>query len=277
VTSGGGHALDGSNTVRARGAMTIDGTRYWITTNGELIDSSRIYQISPSTFKGTTIADGAPMPAWTRKKHGVIAARTPVTIVEASADGRSVRIDDNVWMPSSNVRIAAITEPPAGTRADEKWFDVDLDTQTLVAYEGTRPVYATLVSTGKYGHFTPTLIARLASKHEATPMTSDKGDVYSVADVPWTMFYDGNYALHTSYWHDGFGGPRSHGCINLAPRDARLLFAWSSPDVPAGWSSVYGSEEQPGSLVRVRSAKLPAPKLRGYAKVMNETNVVANR
>ncbi len=292
IASGTGHPLDGSNTVRARGSTTIDGTRYWITTNGELIDAKRIYQITPSSFKGTAITNSAQMPAWIRgkrdpykpvttfaapggKKSGTIAARTQVTVVEAS--GNFVRVDETTWVASTDVRTAAIVEPPTGTRGDEKWFDIDLDAQILVAYEGTRPVYATLVSTGKYGHFTPTLISRLASKHEATPMTSNKEDVYSVADVPWTMFYDGNYALHTSYWHDGFGGPRSHGCINLAPRDARLLFAWSSPDVPPGWSSVYGSEEQPGSLVRVRSAKLPAPKLRGYAKAMQESRVVAER
>lgn len=294
IESGAGRVLEGSNTVRARGSTTVAGTRYWITTSGDLIDASRVYAITPSTFKGTVIADGAAMPGWIRGKRepskpvttyaaprgtklGTIAARTLVTIRETSPDGRFVRVADETWVAATDVRSAELAAPPPGTRADEKWFDVDLDRQILVAYEGARPVYATLVSTGKYGHFTPTLVARLASKHEATPMTSDKVDVYSVADVPWTMFYDGNYALHTSYWHDGFGGPRSHGCINLAPRDARLLYAWSSPDVPPGWSSVYGSPEQPGSLVRVRSARLPAPKLRGYAKALADTGMVAER
>ena len=290
VASGGGRALEGSNTVRARGSTTIDGTRYWITTSGDLIDATRVYSVRPSQFKGAAITDDT-MPAWIRgrrdpykpvatyaqpggRKTGEIAARAQVTVRETA--GRFVRIGDALWVASSDVRIAEIAEPPPGTRSDEKWLDIDLDRQILVAYEGARPVYATLVSTGKFGHVTPTLISRLASKHEATPMTSTKEDVYSVADVPWTMFYDGNYALHTSYWHDGFGAPRSHGCINLAPRDARLLFAWSSPDVPAGWSSVYGSDVQPGSLVRVRSARLPAPKLRGYAKAMHQAEVVAD-
>ncbi len=278
VVTGTGRVLAGSNTVRARGSTTIDGTRYWITTGGDLIDAKRVYSVRPSTFKGVAIVDGE-MPAWTRKKEGAIEARTLVVIRETSADGRRVRVEthgETTWIARANVRVATIVEPPAGTSADERWFDVDLDQQILVAYHGARPVYATLVSTGKYGHLTPTLVARVASKHEATPMTSNKDEVYSVADVPWTMFYDGNYALHTSYWHDGFGGTRSHGCINLAPRDARLLYAWSSPDVPPGWSTVYGSEEQPGSLVRVRSAKAPAPKLRGYAKELHQ-QLVASR
>lgn len=283
VSDGEGRILDGSNTVRAAGATMIDGKRFWVTTKGQLIDASRIAQISPSTFKGVPIPDGAGMPAWTRSRRdpakpvatstepggparGHLAPRTVVTVREESADRRFVRIDETRWIARGDVRAAAITAPPEGTGADEKWFDVDLDAQILVAYEGTRPVYATLVSTGRYGHWTPTMIARIASKHESTPMTSDKQDVYSVADVPWTMFYDGDYALHTSYWHDGFGAPRSHGCINLAPRDARLLYQWSSPDVPAGWTSVYGTEQHPGSLVRVHSAQLPEPTFRGYAR-----------
>lgn len=293
VATGNGRLLEGSNTVRARGSTTIAGTRYWITTAGDLVDAKRVYSVSPSTFKGVALAEGDPMPAWVRGRRdprrpvatyarpggrsaGEIAPRAQVTVLEASDDNRFARIGDGVWIASKDLRIAAIVEPPAGTAAGEKWFDIDLDQQILVAYEGERPVYATLVSTGKYKHHTPSVIARVISKHEATPMTSNKDDVYSVADVPWTLFYDGNYALHTSYWHDGFGGPRSHGCINLAPRDARLLYAWSSPDIPTGWSTVYGSEEQPGSLVRVRSTKQPAPKLRGYAKAMQRSIVVAD-
>jgi lipoprotein-anchoring transpeptidase ErfK/SrfK len=154
---------------------------------------------------------------------------------------------------------------------------VDLDQQTLVAYEGERPVYATLVSTGKYKHVTPTSVARIASKHEAAAMTSDtEGSVYSVADVPWTMYYDRDFALHTSYWHDGFGGARSHGCVNLAPRDARRLFHWSSPDVPPGWSTVYGDADNPGTLVRVRSRQVAEPAFRGYARALRDRTVVAS-
>jgi hypothetical protein len=99
-------------------------------------------------------------------------------------------------------------------------------------------------------------------------MSSDKGERYSVADVPWTMFYDHDFALHTSYWHDGFGGVRSHGCVNLAPRDARALYQWSSPDVPPGWIAVYGDAETPGSLVRTHSHAVPEPAFRGYAKAL---------
>jgi L,D-transpeptidase catalytic domain len=84
------------------------------------------------------------------------------------------------------------------------------------------------------------------------------------------MYYDHNFALHTAHWHDGFGDPRSHGCVNLAPRDARLLYRWSSPDVPPGWIAVYGDADTPGSLVRVRSSEAREPAFRGYARTLPE-------
>lgn len=296
VLAGNGRALAGSNTVRAAGAVTIDGQRYWRTSRGELISASSIAQISPSKFQGIALADGAPLPAWIRSHEssrkpvstratpsrrgtitGELAPRTVVTIEEESADGRFVRVADNAWIERADIRRATLAAPPPGTAANEKWFDVDLDQQTLVAYEGERPVYATLVSTGKYKHVTPTSVARIASKHESAAMTSDtEGSVYSVADVPWTMYYDRDFALHTSYWHDGFGGPRSHGCVNLAPRDARRLFQWSSPDVPPGWSTVYGDADNPGTLVRVRSRQVAEPPFRGYARALRDRAVVAS-
>lgn len=291
-----GRVLVGSNTVRAAGSVTIDGRTFWRTSRGELIEASSIRRMSASAFRGVALTTPE-LPAWVRT-HGKprdpaitrsrpsprarsvrkLEARTIVTILEASADAAFVRIGDDEWIARRDLRIASIAPPPPGTGADEKWFDIDLDEQVLVAYEGERPVYATLVSTGKYRHTTPTAITRIASMLQRATMTSNDGDVYSVADVPWTMYYDGNYALHTSYWHDGFGGPRSHGCVNLAPADAHVLYRWSSPDAPAGWTAVYGDADNPGSLVRVRSSTDREPCFRGYARTLRDraTKVASN-
>ncbi|MBL9015372.1 MAG: L,D-transpeptidase [Myxococcales bacterium] len=297
VRAGAGRVLEGSNTVRAAGSAVVDGERYWRTSRGELIRAASIVQMSPSRFEGVSLPSGAGLPAWIRGHAGArkpvttratpsargaitgsLAPRTLVTIEEESADGRFVRVGTDAWIDRRDVRRATLAAPPPGTAAGEKWLDVDLDEQTLVAYEGERPVFATLVSTGKWGHVTPTGVARIASKHEAAAMTNDQeGEAYSVADVPWTMYYDRDFALHTSYWHDGFGGPRSHGCVNLAPGDARRLFQWSSPDVPAGWSTVYGDAENPGTLVRVRSRAVAEPAFRGYAKQLRERDVTISQ
>ena len=295
VAAGIARPLAGNNSVRAAGSVRIAGKRYWRTSGGDLIEASAIARFSPSKFRGVVIDDPAKMPAWVRghrKPRGPVVTRAqpsprapitgrlaPRTVVHVRAEENGfARIADNAWIDRRDLRATRLTAPPPGTAEDEKWFDIDLDEQVIVAYEGERPVYATLVSTGKRGrHATPTVIARISSKLERTTMASDKQDVYSVADVPWTMFYDGNYAVHSAYWHDGFGAVRSHGCINLAPHDARLLFRWSSPDVPPGWIAVYGNEANPGSLVRVRSSRTPEPRFRGYAKRMREQAAVAVR
>jgi len=61
---------------------------------------------------------------------------------------------------------------------------------------------------------------------------------FELRDVPWIQYFAAGYALHGAYWHDVFGIPRSHGCVNLAPIDARLIFRWTDPPVPEGWHGI---------------------------------------
>jgi hypothetical protein len=75
---------------------------------------------------------------------------------------------------------------------------------------------------------------------------------------------------HTAYWHDQFGTRRSHGCVNLAPRDARWLYFWSDPQAPPGWTMSAGVVEAPGSIVRIRNKEDPTPEAKGYAKKVLE-------
>jgi hypothetical protein len=273
VEAGEGRTVDSSMSVRAAGVTAVGGERYWVTGAGYIAASS-IYTMAPSHFHGVRIADGAVRVAWAHGKDaakgvvtmrsapradaevtGELGARARVVVKEVSADGAFVRISDSDWVPRGELRMATAAEVPDGVGAHDRWLDIDLDEQVLVAYEGSVPVYATLVSSGKWDRPTPAETAHLVSKLRSADMTSTKVDVYSVADVPWTMFFDGNYALHTSYWHDGFGDVRSHGCINLAPRDARILYDWSSPDVPPGWTAVFHSETAAGSVVRTRHSR----------------------
>jgi hypothetical protein len=150
--------------------------------------------------------------------------------------GEHVVSSDGHLVATANVGIAEIRTPPSGIGADDSWIHVDLPQQTLVAYEGTRPVWATLVSTGKGKYATPTGLWRIDRKYVSTTMSGPDEDrgTYTVSEVPWTMFYDGDFALHGAYWHTEFGQVRSHGCTNLPPADARWLFAWSGA-LPAGW------------------------------------------
>ena len=74
---------------------------------------------------------------------------------------------------------------------------------------------------------------------------------YSIEDVPWVMYFEASFALHGAFWHEGFGGMRSHGCVNLAPSDARWFFQWTEPQVPTGWHGAYATAQRPGTRVYV--------------------------
>lgn len=129
---------------------------------------------------------------------------------------------------------------PPGVKAQEHWVHIDLSEQTLVAYEGDVPVFATLVSTGKEPGMTPIGVHRVQIKHIATPMRDqpEAEEAYSIDDVPWTQYFAGSIALHGAFWHAGFGQVRSHGCVNLSPADARWVFGFTEPSMPQGWHAI---------------------------------------
>lgn len=163
-------------------------------------------------------------------------------------------VGDGELVSSDRAKRIEPIDPPPAVGPDERWIDVDLSEQTLVAYEGARPVFATLVSTGKQGHATPTGAYRIHSKYVSCDMseTTDVDEPYLIEDVPWTMYFHLAIALHGAFWHSQFGRERSHGCVNLAPADARRLFWWVGPDLPEGWHGVVSTEDNPGTRVFVR-------------------------
>jgi len=149
------------------------------------------------------------------------------------------RLKDGRYLKHWFAAVAERIDPPAGVKDDQPWVHVNLTEQTLVAYVGKDPKYATLVSTGLDGHNTPEGTFTIRAKHVAATM-SDIGadaadDRYSIEDVPWTQYFEGSIALHGAFWHERFGLQRSHGCVNLAPRDAHWLFNFTWPTVPDGW------------------------------------------
>jgi hypothetical protein len=168
------------------------------------------------------------------------------------------RTADGLFVRSRNVRIVTTHEPPVDLTPGEKWIDVNLDHQSMVAYEGTTPVYVTVVSTGlrrrslTENYETIQGAFRIQSKHVATTMDGNSNDgPYSIEDVPWVMYFEQSFALHGAFWHNGFGIVHSHGCVNLSPPDARFLFFWSEPRVPAGWHGAYATPQVPGTRVFV--------------------------
>ena len=139
--------------------------------------------------------------------------------------------------PAERVRVARVIRPPDGVPRNTRWVHVDLDQQVFVAYEGDTPRYAGLVSTGVPGHETPTGIFQTTRKYRTKTMRGpdDVHVRYRVEEIPWVMYYRGNFALHAAYWHEQFGNVRSHGCTNLAPEDARWIYEWDRSRMPPGW------------------------------------------
>ena len=161
---------------------------------------------------------------------------------EARWNGRDMVVrEDGIALPREHTRIARRIKRPEDIPQATKWIHVNLDEQTLVAYEGDRPVFATLVSSGKGEDFaTPTGIYQIREKHISVTMNGPDPDAgyYEVEEVPWTQYYHDSFALHGAYWHNDFGKTRSHGCTNISPIDARWLFYWTDDDLPQAWHAL---------------------------------------
>ena len=110
-------------------------------------------------------------------------------------------------------------------KSNQRWIEVDLTRQRLIAWQGKTPFRAVIVSTGKASTPTRTRVFEIQSKLRLARM---QGDGYDLPDVPFTMYYSGSYAIHGAYWHHSFGTPVSHGCVNVAIDHAERLFDWAS-------------------------------------------------
>lgn len=143
----------------------------------------------------------------------------------------------------------------AETAPDNKRIYVDLTNQKLFAYEGDARVFEFDVSTGKWGR-TPTGDFHIWIWLRYTRMSGGSGNTYyNLPNVPYTMFFYNDavpksrgYALHGAYWHNNFGHPMSHGCVNLRIDDAEKLFSWTNPTAKG---TTYPTEETPGTLITI--------------------------
>ena len=114
------------------------------------------------------------------------------------------------------------TPPTSGGGA--KWIDIDLSSQRLRAYAGNTVLRTMVVSTGIARYPTPPGRFRIYSKYRSITMS---GPGYNLPGVPHSMFFYRGYAIHGTYWHNNFGTPMSHGCINLTRADASWLYGWA--------------------------------------------------
>jgi L,D-transpeptidase catalytic domain len=269
--------------ARARSGFALlgifggEGRRFGVTTGLEVLPIDRVRLVYPSTisFAGIALSGEVTLPVAFVKKHGAmlrplgpqglgagraLAYREAVPLTgEARTVGGAeylVTREGGLLLASQCVIARAPRTLPAWAREGAKWIDVSIPRQVLVAYEGERPVYATLVSTGTGGTGDPATTSatvqgafRIYEKHITVTMDGDaQSDSFDLRDVPFVQYFSEGYALHGVYWHDDFGHLHSHGCVNLAPRDAAWLFGWTDPRLPPGW---HGVTSKGGTIVYV--------------------------
>jgi len=145
-----------------------------------------------------------------------------------------------------------------GDSTGEKVIYVDLSNQRLYAYEGDKLIYDFLVSTGKWGR-TPTGTFNIANKFRFIKMSGGSAALhtyYYLPNVPYTMFFGNSqipasrgFSLHGTYWHNNFGHPMSHGCVNMKISEAGILYNWADPKLPEGKTSGVSNKDNPGTKV----------------------------
>lgn len=160
-----------------------------------------------------------------------------------------------LFVPNQLAEIPSVSNV-LGEFSANKRIEVDLANQRLYAYEGGRKVFDFLVSTGKWGR-TPTGEFNIWIKMPYTKMEGGNkalGTYYNLPNVPYTMFFYNDkipkwqgFGIHGAYWHNNFGHPMSHGCINMKIEEAEKLYYWANP--PSTKYTTYANSDNPGTKI----------------------------
>ncbi len=251
-------------------AFPGDERHFALTTDLRLVPTSKLKPGRGSTFHGVELGLNWRLPMGFVKREKVhryerrkgrykrrerVALHSPVQLtgeVRRVGSRRYVEAEDGSWLRTRDLAIAvAYDKLPKYAKGKTKWIDVAIQRQSLTLFEGPTPVYATMVSTGRDGLgdpkttlSTPVGTFRIRDKHLTSTMDSDVvGSKFELVDVPWVQYFSAGYALHGAYWHQDYGRPRSHGCINMSPIDAMRAFMWTGPALPNRWHGVQAGEE----------------------------------
>jgi hypothetical protein len=165
------------------------------------------------------------------------------------------RIDSTFFVPYYNMRLIPneeLTLLSPDVPESEKFIHVDLPTQFVTAFEGDTMVFSSRCSSGSKGTTTPTGDFSTYHKGPSVHMDNQDEDVknhYDLPGVPWTSYFTSEaHAFHGTYWHNDYGRPRSHGCVNLPSADAKWIYRWTRPNVPVGEDYLH----LPGEGTRVQ-------------------------
>jgi hypothetical protein len=236
-------------------------------TNGRFLDVNDVEEAQPSDFVGVTLGETEKLPLGFIVKRGIgawdiegptferkreLSYHELIRLTGRVRDAKDVRFweaTDGSWVRHQDMTtIAQRTELPKFVKPGQRWVDVSIIAGTMVAYEGTEPVYATLVSVGRDRTADDVADAKLTKRGEfvvtAKYVTALTQDVNGFAnrvemhDAPWVMEMSSGQAIHGAFWHNRFGIEHGDGNLQLSPADGRWLFQWATPELPDGWHAV---------------------------------------
>ena len=148
-------------------------------------------------------------------------------------------VDDSEYVVSANGVTQLHLDVSRARLEGEKWIEVSLSDQTLYAWDGDQLANEFLISSGVLAYPTITGVFRMWARTPSQTMSGGSvaaGTYYNLPNVQWVQYFYGEFALHGTYWHDNFGTPMSHGCVNLTIEDAEWLFNWTFPE----WNGAGG-------------------------------------
>jgi hypothetical protein len=263
-------------------AFEAQGRTFLVSPDMTLVPSDRVRPFRTTSFHGVEVGPGTELPlGWTRaspraqyRQHddGSVqptgASWPPRTLLRLTderirheSSWYRVTRDSGLLVREQHVSVLSKRDRlPFSVQPDEKWIDFSIRRGLFTLYVGSRAVYTTLASPGAggaaprrsmsvdqlvQGSYTPRGIYRVTYKTRVTTMTPEatpNPQKHWIADVPYTQYFRRPFAIHAAYWHEDFGQPKSGGCVNLSPMDARHVFHWTEPRMPDTWSGVSSSK-----------------------------------
>ncbi len=245
--------------VTLAGQVEANGENWYEVNPGEYARAEAVTILHRSEFRGVLVAQPSERPfGWlTADVHpskapgaepdtsGVALKRytfiPAISAVETKARATWYNIGDDRWIEQTAIRVVNTKARPKGISEHDFWTEINLNQNTLAAYEGDRMVFATLIATGLDKTPTNAGLFKVGQRNTQGRMTGGAGttDYYYTEDVPYVMYFDQGIALHGAYWHDRFGTQVSHGCVNLPPKDAEWLYSWAGRAPSGLWVWVH--------------------------------------
>lgn len=265
--------------ITATGTVDIGGRarRFGLTPDGMIVPVDRLKPALGSTWHGIDLVKtGLPVAfvhkngvhTWKLRKGDAdktddeLERRTPVPLTGKfrTVDGvRFEETEDGHWLRAQDITVVVRRSKfPEFVKGSQKWLDVSLANQTITAYEGRKPIYATLISSGRdvlgdpqQAAATPRGTFRVRSKHVTAGIDPrEVHQAFEVTDAPWVLALDGAFSITGTYWSE-VGEAHGFHNIALSPIDARRIWTWADPQLPEGWHAAYDTDEV-GTIVYVR-------------------------